>query len=102
MNEKCSAMKKCKQCRVPVVIVPVAIQYLSSDKEYLTPMKAVKREWSEERQVDTMETFYNLTYFRNNQNQMEIFWLESDTGNFSPRIWVKDAFCQSWSTACLD
>ena len=67
---------------------------LSSDEKYLTPINSAKREWSEDREVDAMETFYNQTYFRN--NQMENVWLESNTGDFSPHahtstgIWVEN------------
>ena len=58
--------------------------YLSSDEEYLTPIKSVKRDWSENREVAATEEFYKQTYFRNNHNQMDNVWLESNTGDFSP------------------
>ena len=69
--------------------------YLSSDEEYLTPTKSVQRKWSEDREVDAMEAFYNKTYFRNNQNQMDNVWLElrnkdfSSAAHTSPGIWVE-------------
>ena len=39
---------------------------------------------------------------RTNSNHMDNVWLESNNEDFSPRIWVKDTFNKSWSTASLD
>ena len=61
----------------------------------MTPTKSVQRKWSEDREVDAMEAFYNKTYFRNNQNQMDNVWLElrnkdfSSAAHTSPGIWVE-------------